>query len=62
MLPVQMLGVPFAGYVFDRTGSYRLAFQVFLGLFALSALAISGLRVPDTEPGRLHAPSLPPVA
>lgn len=63
MLPVQMIGVPLAGYIHDRSGSYRAAFQLFLGLFALSLLAIGWLRLPELEPGRLHeTPSLPPVA
>lgn len=53
MLPIQMLGVPFAGHVFDRTGSYRFAFQVFVGAFALSLVMLSRLRLPEHEPGRI---------
>lgn len=59
MLPIQMLGVPFAGHVFDRTGSYRPAFQVFVGAFALSLVLLSRLRLPEQEPGRLAAPPAP---
>lgn len=54
MLPIQMLGVPFAGHVFDRTGSYRPAFQLFLGAFLLSLAALSRLRLPELEPGRVE--------
>jgi MFS family permease len=65
MLPIQMLGLPFAGWVFDRTGSYRTAFQVFLGAFTLSLAVLSRLRLPESEPGRLaQAPTDPalPIA
>lgn len=47
MLPFQMLGLPFATWVFDRTGSYQPAFAVFLGCFAVSAVLLAALR-----PGR----------
>jgi MFS family permease len=57
MLPIQMLGVPFAGYVFDRTGSYRIAFQVFAGAFALSLALLSRLQLPEHEPGRIMPPA-----
>ena len=46
MFPIQILGVPFAGWVFDVTGSYDTAFQVFLGLYFLAALAVSFYRQP----------------
>jgi MFS family permease len=52
MIPIQLLGLPFAGYIFDRTGSYRIAFQVFAGAFALSLVMLSRLRLPEHEPGR----------
>lgn len=63
MLPIQMLGVPFAGHVFDKTGSYRFAYQVFAFAFALSLGLLSRLRLPEQEPGRI-APAEPivPVA
>jgi MFS family permease len=51
MLPIQSLGVPFAGYIFDRTGSYNAAFQTFLGIYALAALVLVFLRLPQAEPG-----------
>jgi MFS family permease len=62
MLPIQMLGVPFAGHVFDRTGSYRFAFQVFAGAFALSLALLSRLKLPAHEPGRIvPAPPADPI-
>jgi hypothetical protein len=51
MLPIQALGVPFAGYVFDRTGSYDFAFQAFLAIYALAAVILVFLRLPEVEPG-----------
>lgn len=47
MFPIQILGVPFAGWVFDTTGSYALAFEVLLGLYLLAAVAISFYRAPQ---------------
>lgn len=62
MLPIQMLGVPFAGHVFDRTGSYRFAFQVFAAAFVLSLGLVSRLKLPEHEPGRIvPAPSVDPA-
>ena len=45
MVVLQVLGVPFAGLVFDATGSYQLAVHVFLGLYVLAAIAVLGLRL-----------------
>ena len=47
MFPIQILGVPFAGWIFDTTGSYALAFEVLLGLYLLAAVAISFYRAPQ---------------
>jgi MFS family permease len=47
MMPLQVAGLPFAGWVFDSFGDYRLAFQIFLGLYVLSALCAWGMRLPD---------------
>lgn len=46
MFPVQILGVPFAGWVYDMTGSYALAFQILLGLYFLAAIAVGTYRAP----------------
>lgn len=55
MFPVQILGVPFAGWVYDTTGSYVQAFQVLFVLYALAALAITFYRPPPGE-ALLEAP------
>ncbi len=51
MLPVSIAGAPVAAHVFDRTGSYQLAFTSFLACFGLGAIAIGFLRLPGVEPG-----------
>lgn len=51
MLPVSIAGAPVAAHIFDRTGSYQLAFTSFVGCFALGAIAIAFLRLPVVEPG-----------
>ena len=40
MMPLQIAGIPFAGWVFDSYGSYDLAFEVFLILYLVAAIAI----------------------
>lgn len=47
MFPVQIIGVPFAGWVYDTTGSYAQAFEVLLVLYFFAALAIGFYRAPD---------------
>lgn len=47
MFPIQILGVPFAGWVYDTTGSYTQAFQALFVLYALAALAITFYRAPQ---------------
>lgn len=46
MLPFQMIGVPFATWVFDHYGTYTPAFIVFLGCYAVAAVALVFLPVP----------------
>jgi len=60
MMPLQVLGPPFAGWIFDVTGSYDFAFQSFLLLYALSALCAWALRLPahPAEPEPLSAERL----
>ena len=43
MLPFQLLGLPFATAVFDRTGSYTPAFVTFLGFYAAAVVVLSRL-------------------
>lgn len=40
MMPIMVTGIPFAGWIFDTTGQYDLAFEVFLGLYLIAAVAI----------------------
>ena len=46
MAVIQVMGVPFAGWTYDYTGSYHSAFVVFLSLYLLTALVVLGLKVP----------------
>jgi MFS family permease len=46
MFPIQIIGVPFAGWVYDTYSSYDPAFKVFLCLYVGAALAISFYRAP----------------
>ncbi len=46
MFPIQILGVPFAGWVYDTTGSYAQAFQVLFVLYAIAALTLFFYRAP----------------
>ena len=45
MIPIAALGVPFAGWIYDRTGSYQVAFRVFVGVFLVASAAIATLRL-----------------
>ena len=47
MFPIQILGVPFAGWVYDVYQSYDPAFQVFLGLYLFAAITIAFYRAPE---------------
>jgi MFS family permease len=51
MLPIRVFGIPYAGWIFDRTGSYEIAFLTFMGLCALSIVVLTFLRLPEAEPG-----------
>jgi len=55
MIPVQIIGIPYAGWIFDRTGSYDIAFSSFLGAYALALAAVALLRLPEVEPGAAPA-------
>jgi len=51
MMPVTMIGVPFAGYVYDTTGSYEPAFTLLMGAYVLAMALLTQLRIPEVEPG-----------
>jgi len=44
-VPISALGVPLAGWIYDATGSYQSAFQLFAGVYVVAALIVAGLRV-----------------
>ncbi|MEK7794437.1 MAG: MFS transporter, partial [Candidatus Hydrogenedentota bacterium] len=43
MLPLQTTGLPYAGYIYDRFGSYEIVFWTFLGTYTLSAIILGFL-------------------
>ena len=49
MTPLVATGTPFAGWIFDETGSYRIAFSVFLGFVLLSLMALWRVRLPAVQ-------------
>jgi predicted MFS family arabinose efflux permease len=55
MVPIHILGIPYAGWVYDRSGSYESAFITFLGAYALAMTATLFLRLPQLEPGGVPA-------
>lgn len=44
MLPLQAAGVPYAGYVYDQTDSYTLAYRTFIVVYGVAALVILFIR------------------
>ena len=62
LLPIQILGVPFAGNVHDRSGNYDLAFAVFLGMYLGAMLVLVLLRTPAEEPASPSASAPGPRA
>jgi MFS family permease len=59
MVPIHIFGIPYAGLIYDRTGSYDTAFITFLGAYALAMIAALFLRLPEVEPSA--APRSEPV-
>lgn len=49
MLPIQVSGVPLAGYIYDQTGSYQNAFLLFLFVYAASILTLLMLKRQDVD-------------
>lgn len=50
ILPLQVSGVPYAGWVFDTTGRYAPAFGTFVGLYLASIGVLALLRLPAAPP------------
>jgi cyanate permease len=48
-VPITALGAPLAGWIYDTTGSYALAFQLFTVVYVVAALVAAGLRLPKTS-------------
>ena len=46
MLPLQAMGVPYAGYIYDRTHSYTFAYQTFIVVYGAAAIAALFIRTP----------------
>jgi len=51
MLPIQVVGIPYAGWVYDRNGSYDVAFLTLIGAYVAAMFALLLLRLPEVEPG-----------
>jgi MFS family permease len=45
-VPLNMLGVPLAAFIHDRSGSFDAAFSVFLGVYCACAVLVCFVRVP----------------
>jgi MFS family permease len=56
-MPVAVLGPPLAGHIFDVTGSYARAFELFLGMIVVAGVAVAFLRDVDKTPKSVIAPA-----
>ncbi len=61
MSVIHLLGVPFAGWVFDVTGSYDPAFLTFLGLYVVTAIVVLGIHVETRSKHRRPKPDAVPA-
>ncbi|MCH2170619.1 MFS transporter [Myxococcota bacterium] len=48
--PLVSVGPPFAGWVFDRTGSYDLAYWTFAGILAVAVVMLGRIELPTSNP------------
>ena len=51
-LPIQGATTPLAGWVYDQTGSYLYAFEVFFAAWFVAAIAITLIKIPNTTPAK----------
>jgi MFS family permease len=49
LIPFQMVGAPYAAWVFDTTGSYDAAFWSFVGALGVAAAGLTLIRLPAAE-------------
>ena len=56
-MPVAVLGPPIAGHIFDLTGSYVRAFELFLGMIVIAGIAVAFLRNADGKSGQRAVPA-----
>lgn len=49
MFPIQIIGVPLAGWVYDTTGNYTPAFMFFIVLYVAAAMVVTTFREPGVS-------------
>ena len=49
-VPLHMIGIPLAAGIHDATGSFELAFWIFLGVYAAGSVAFGALQLPAHRP------------
>jgi MFS family permease len=42
---ISIVGIPVAGWIYDSTGSYALAFQLFIGFYVVASALVGALRL-----------------
>ena len=52
MAVIHLAGVPFAGWIYDTTGDYTVAFTTFIVLYLFAAAAVMGISV-NTKANRV---------
>ena len=57
MAVLHLAGTPFAGWVYDVTGSYRPAFLTFLALYIVAAVVVLALKVETRSKKRSRQPT-----
>ncbi len=57
MIPFQSIGAPLAGFVFDSTGSYQVAWYTFFVALIGACAILSLLRLENLEPAEMAEPA-----